>query len=159
MGADLRCADVPTIHIDLRRIGAWSGRRTTIDAVDRTQPSPAAGQAVLAGWHTLLDDGRLQDGEPHLAGTARPPVARLAPSTAAEAGVGAGDRLRVSTADGAIVLPVEITDMPDRVVWLPLFSRGSHVHAALRAQEGDLVALAPAPAAVDITDDAEGGAA
>ncbi|MGW9263899.1 NADH-quinone oxidoreductase subunit G [Gordonia terrae] len=159
MGADLRCADVPTIHIDLRRIGAWSGRRTTIDAVDRTQPSPAAGQAVLAGWHTLLDDGRLQDGEPHLAGTARPPVARLAPSTAAEAGVGAGDRLRVSTADGAIVLPVEITDMPDRVVWLPLFSRGSHVHAALRAQEGDLVALAPAPAPVDITDDAEGGAA
>ena len=100
MGADLRCADVPTIHIDLRRIGAWSGRRTTIDAVDRTQPSPAAGQAVLAGWHTLLDDGRLQDGEPHLAGTARPPVARLAPSTAAEAGVGAGDRLRVSTAEG-----------------------------------------------------------
>ena len=51
---------------------------------------------------------------------------------------------------------VAITDMPDRVVWLPLFSPGSHVHATLRAQEGDLVALAPAP--VDATD-AAGGAA
>ena len=34
--------------------------------------SPAArGQAVLATWQPLLDDGRLQDGEPYLAGTAR----------------------------------------------------------------------------------------
>jgi len=87
-----------------------------------------------------------------------PEVMRGAAATAAEAGVGSGDLLRVSTADGAIVLPVEITDMPDRVVWLPLFSPGSHVHAALRAQEGDLVALAPAPAPVDITDDTAGGA-
>ncbi|WP_055476065.1 NADH-quinone oxidoreductase subunit G [Gordonia sp. HS-NH1] len=158
MGVDLRCGDVATIHIDLRRIGGWSGRRPAVDAVDMPQRTPAAGQAVLAGWHMLLDEGRMQDGEPYLAGTARPPVARLARSTAAEAGVAAGDRLRVSTADGAITLPVEITDMPDRVVWLPLFSPGSHVHAALRAQEGDLVALAPAPAPVDITDDTAGGA-
>lgn len=158
MGVDLRCADVPTIHIDLRRIGAWSGRRAPIAAVDDPRRTPDAGQAILAGWHMLLDDGRMQDGEPHLAGTARPPVTRLAPSTAAEAGVGAGDRLRISTADGAITVPVEITDMPDRVVWLPLFSPGSHVHAELRAEEGDLVALAPAPAPVDITDDTEGGA-
>ena len=34
----------------------------------------------------LLDAGRLQDGEPHLAGTARPPVARLSAATAAEIG-------------------------------------------------------------------------
>ncbi|EON30611.1 NADH dehydrogenase subunit G [Gordonia terrae C-6] len=158
MGVDLRCGDVATIHIDLRRIGGWSGRRPAVDAVDMPQRTPAAGQAVLAGWHMLLDEGRMQDGEPYLAGTARPPAARLARSTAAEAGVAAGGRLRVSTADGAITLPVEITDMPDRVVWLPLFSPGSHVHAALRAQEGDLVALAPAPAPVDITDDTAGGA-
>ena len=39
-------------------------------------PSPAArrepGEAVLATWHLLLDNGRLQDGEPYLAGTATP---------------------------------------------------------------------------------------
>ena len=41
------------------------------------RPSPAAeppsaerGEAVLATWHQLLDEGRLQDGEPYLAGTA-----------------------------------------------------------------------------------------
>jgi len=31
---------------------------------------------VLATWHNLLDSGRMQDGEPNLAGTARRPVAR-----------------------------------------------------------------------------------
>ena len=32
------------------------------------------GQALLATWHQLLDAGRMQDGEPYLAGTARPAV-------------------------------------------------------------------------------------
>ena len=53
---------------------------------------PAARQAgsrrVLATWHQLLDGGRMQDGEPYLAGTARPAVARMSAATAAEAGVG-----------------------------------------------------------------------
>ena len=97
----------------------------------------------MATWHQLLDQGRLQDGEPHLAGTARTPVARLSQTTAAEAGVTAGALLRVSTVDGAVVLPAEITDMPDRVVWLPTNSPGSQVYSSLRAQSGDLVALAP----------------
>ena len=49
------------------------------------------GEAVLATWHELLDAGRLQDGEPHLAGTPgrrwpgcpRPPRPRSASPTAA----------------------------------------------------------------------------
>ncbi|HHW82713.1 MAG TPA: NADH-quinone oxidoreductase subunit G, partial [Actinomycetales bacterium] len=40
-------------------------------------PSPAAGEAVLATFKLMLDDGRLQDGEPHLAGTAHRAVARV----------------------------------------------------------------------------------
>ena len=36
-------------------------------------PQPKPNEAVLATWRLLLDDGRLQDGEPYLAGTADPP--------------------------------------------------------------------------------------
>ena len=41
---------------------------------------------MLASWRQLLDLGTLQPDEPELAGTARPPVARLAPDAAAGSG-------------------------------------------------------------------------
>jgi NADH-quinone oxidoreductase subunit G len=104
-------------------------------------PRPAAGEAVLSGWRMLLDAGRLQDGEPHLAGTARTPVARLSPTTAAEIGAGVGDAASISTPRGAITLPLEITEMPDRVVWLPLNSPGSGVYRQLGAAAGDVVRI------------------
>ena len=90
----------------------------------------------------LLDAGRLQDGEKHLAGTARPPVVRLSAATAAETGVANGDLVTVSTARGGIALPLEITDMPDRVVWLPLNSPGSAVAPTLGVSTGALVSIA-----------------
>ena len=54
----------------------------------------------LASWHQLLDGGRMQAGEPYLAGTARPVVARMSAATAAEAGVADGDKVTVATAGG-----------------------------------------------------------
>ena len=80
---------------------------------------PGPGGAVLATWHHLLDAGRLQDGEPNLAGTARTAVAVMSAATAAEAGSAEGGKVTVATARGAITVPVQIADMPDRVVWLP----------------------------------------
>ena len=85
----------------------------------------------------LLDAGRLQDGEPYLAGTARPPVARLSAATAAEIGAAEGDLgHRRAPSAGAITLPLEITDMPDRVVWLPLNSPGSAVTSTAGRDRG-----------------------
>ncbi|MDY6996593.1 MAG: molybdopterin dinucleotide binding domain-containing protein, partial [Actinomycetota bacterium] len=101
----------------------------------------STGQAVLAGWRMLLDAGRLQDGEPHLAGTARAPVARLSAATAAEIGVDDGDPVTVRTDRGAVTLPLEVTDMDDRVVWLPLNSPGCAVHPALGVTVGQLVSI------------------
>jgi NADH-quinone oxidoreductase subunit G len=98
---------------------------------------------VLASWHRLVDDGRMSDGEPYLAGTARPSVAVLSGATAVEAGVKAGDPITVATDAGSITLPVEFAAMPDRVVWLPTHSAGSHVRAALHASPGAIVRLAP----------------
>ena len=122
--------------------------------------SAQQGQAVLATWRMLLDDGRLQDGEPHLAGTARRPVARMSAGTAAEIGAVDGQVVTVSTERGAITLPLEVTDMPERVVWVPQNSPGSAVGVTLAAAAGDIVAIAagepseakPAAAAANRTD-------
>ena len=99
------------------------------------------GEAMLATWHLLLDDGRMQDGEPYLAGTARPASARMSPGTAAEAGVSDGDKVTVATERGSCTLPAEVTDMPDRVVWLPANSAGCAVRAQLGAGHGTRVTL------------------
>jgi NADH-quinone oxidoreductase subunit G len=102
---------------------------------------PGDGQALLATWHNLLDAGRMQDGEPNLAGTARPAVARMSAATAAEAGVGAGAKVTVATSRGSITVPVEIEPMPDRVVWLPSNSAGCAVRRDLGAGHGTLVTV------------------
>ncbi|HXB47351.1 MAG TPA: NADH-quinone oxidoreductase subunit G [Streptosporangiaceae bacterium] len=107
-------------------------------------PGPGrAGQvgALLATWHNLLDVGRMQDGEPNLAGTARAAVARMSAATAAEAGTTDGGKITVATGHGAITVPVETADMPDRVVWLPANSAGSTVRRDLGAGHGSVVTL------------------
>ena len=117
-----------------------------VPAAEPTGVGP--GQAVLATWHTMLDAGRLQDGEAFLAGTAKRAVARLSAATAAEVGVTDGSGVQVSTPAGAVVVPVVVTDMPDHVVWLPTNSPGCAVRATLRAGAGALVHLSPAPVGV-----------
>src|SRR6478735_621893 len=103
----------------------WAGGRPAPPSVAPKEPPPLdAGEAVLAGWRLLLDDGRLQDGEPYLAGTARPAVVRLSAATAAGIGAADGDVVSVSTGRGDIALPLAVTDMADGVVWLPLNSPG-----------------------------------
>ncbi|MBF4193567.1 molybdopterin dinucleotide binding domain-containing protein, partial [Mycolicibacterium phlei] len=84
---------------------------------------------------------RLQDGEPHLAGTARTPVVRLSKGTAAEIGAADRDLVTVRTPRGTVTLPLAVTDMADRVVWLPLNSPGSAVHLRLGAVPGDVVSI------------------
>ena len=61
----------------------------------------------------------MQDGEPALAGTARPAVARMSAATAAEAGAADGDKVTVATDHGSVTVPVEVVPMADHVVWLP----------------------------------------
>ena len=98
----------------------------------------------LATWHQLLDDGRMQDGEPSLAGTARPVVARMSAATAAEAGIADGDKVTVATDRGSVTVPVEVVPMTDHVVWLPaggLTREPSTIRAELGAGHGATVTL------------------
>jgi NADH-quinone oxidoreductase subunit G len=99
---------------------------------------------VLASWRQLLDNGSLQDGEPNLAGTARPAVARLNAGTAAALGVTDGGAVRVGTERGAVTLPAEVADLPDGVVWLPGNSGPATLRRSLAAGHGAVVTVTPA---------------
>jgi NADH-quinone oxidoreductase subunit G len=48
----------------------------------------------------------------------------------------------VSTDRGSVRLPLVVADLPDRVVWLPTFSPGSHVHEQLGVTAGAVVRIA-----------------
>ena len=133
MGIDLGFPTVEAALAELSALGTWDG--THAAGADRRRcrgrRSPVPVRPCWPGWRMLLDDGRLQDGEPHLAGTARTPVVRLSAETADAIGAAEGDKVTVSTDRGAITLPLAITEMPDHVVWLPLNSPGSAVHRSL----------------------------
>ena len=145
MGTDLNCDDAAAIHDEFGRVGAWDGPRHTAESVAAVARSDhGAGHAVLASWRMLLDLGRMQDGEPYLAGTTRPPVARLSSATADEIGVADGQSLTVSTEHGRITLPLAVTEMTDDVVWLPMNSLGSQLYPTLRARPGDTVVIGSA---------------
>jgi NADH-quinone oxidoreductase subunit G len=145
IGVDLGCDTAEAIHAEFARIGAWRGERhASAPPAYAEGPVACPGQAVLASWRMLLDLGRMQDGESDLAGTAHRAVVRLSSTTAASMDVGDGDDVRVSTARGSITLPLVVTDMPDRVVWVPMNSMDSRIHATLGATPGDVVEIGAA---------------
>jgi NADH-quinone oxidoreductase subunit G len=143
----LGLADVHSARRELDRLSGWPGpygdapREAPVPL-----PRPAGGQAVLAGHRLLLDQGRLQDGDDALAATRHAAVARLSPATAAETGVRDGEPLTVAGPAGQVTLPLAVTPMPDRVVWLPLNSVGGGVAADTGARPGQIVSLAAAAA-------------
>jgi NADH-quinone oxidoreductase subunit G len=148
MGVALGVPDVGAAARELAEIGhpgAGVTRARPPAVGPSALPEPGPGQALLATWHQLVDDGRMSDGEPYLAGTARESTARLSEATAREIGVKPGDPVSVATDAGSVTLPVEVAEMPDRVVWLPTHSPGSHVRSALGAgaASGAVVRLAP----------------
>ncbi|MEU8585642.1 NADH-quinone oxidoreductase subunit G [Streptomyces sp. NPDC048664] len=147
MDVHLGLPDLRTARAELDRLGTWDGPGAANPLEIGTQPPrPAAGEAVLAGHRLLLDLGRLQEGDDALAGTRHAARARVSAATAAESGVKDGDALAVTGPAGTVALPLQITDMPDRVVWLPLNSTGGGVASDTGAQPGTLVRIGPATA-------------
>ncbi len=142
----LRVRTVAGARDELAQLPAVSVRAHSPNIAAKQAARPEHGEAILATWQELLDAGRGQDGDEHLAGTAGRKRAAISAATAAELGVGAGDDLSVSTDRGTIVAPVLIADVPDRVVWLPTNARGCAVRASLGAVHGSLVRLANASA-------------
>ncbi|HEX4830753.1 MAG TPA: NADH-quinone oxidoreductase subunit G [Trebonia sp.] len=143
MDVHLGLPDVVAARAELAALGAWKGGHPLAPAV--LPPASAGGEdgttVRLATWHQLLDSGRMQDGEPFLAGTARPVVARVSRATAEAAGLADGDKVTVASAAGSVTVPVAVTVMADGVVWLPANSPGSAVRADLVAGHGSRVTL------------------
>jgi NADH-quinone oxidoreductase subunit G len=130
MDVHLGLPDAEAARAELAALGSWRGERPQPPEVTGADVDPgvlvtheAHGTGVLgvklATWHQLLDSGRMQDGEPALAGTARPVVARMSAATAAEAGAADGDKVTVATDRGSVTVPVEVVPMAEHVVWLP----------------------------------------
>ena len=145
MGAGLGLPDVFAARRELAAVGLHRGERPPAPTLTPPHlPAPGAGEAVLATWTWLLDAGRMQDGEPHLAGTAKRARLHLSAATAAAAGVEEGDLVTVSSDRGSLVLPLVLADMPDEVVWVPTNAPGYPVRERLAAGAGTIVGVARA---------------
>jgi NADH-quinone oxidoreductase subunit G len=142
MDVDLRLPSPEAARAELAALGAARSRETAPPAVAPvTGAAPGRDEAVLASWRQLLDTGTLQRDEPELAGTARPPVARLGAEAAARLGLADGDPLTVTGERGRVTLPVVVTEMPDQVVWLPMRSPGCELRTQLGTAPGGVVRL------------------
>jgi NADH-quinone oxidoreductase subunit G len=111
----------------MEQMGPWDGARPAAPQVPAAAPATGEG-LVLASWKQMLDDASLLDGDKHLAATARPAVARVAPSAHAAL----GDTVTLTGDRGTLTLPVVPTaGLLEGVVWVPARSAGGGVLADL----------------------------
>ncbi|WP_306367394.1 NADH-quinone oxidoreductase subunit G [Nocardiopsis sp. CC223A] len=142
MDVHLGLPDAATAYRELLELGLWAGERAAAPVVRPVPvPEPRPGEALLSTWRQLLGTGRMEDGEPFLAGTARPARAYLSQATADEVGVPDGGSLRVTGTRGSVTVPVVVTDIADRVVWLPANAQGCDIRRDLGSGAGETVLL------------------
>jgi NADH-quinone oxidoreductase subunit G len=163
MGVDLGLPGVLDARTELVALGGATGTVAPRGLAVRPPRARELGdeEAVLASWRQLLDVGTLQRDEPALAGTARPPVARVGKDTAGRLGLADGEPVTVTGPSGSVTLPAAVVEMPDQVVWLPMRSPGCAVRTDLGAGPGSVVRLSagpPAPGATAVST-LSGGAA
>jgi len=96
---------------------------------------------LLAGLRQLIDNGSLQQGEPHLAATAREAVARVSAATASANGLVDGNLVIIKSSTGQMVLPLLVSEVADETVWVPLNSDGSTPLKNLSVSIGESVQL------------------
>ncbi len=142
MDVDLFTQTPAAAWAGLLALGRRAGGRVEFPQVAATPlPDLEKGTALLATWRRLLDNGSMQDGEPHLAGTARPAVALLSEATATDLGVHLGGEVTVSTQRGSVTLPTAAADLPPGVVWVPGNSGPATVRSSLGAGHGTVVTV------------------
>jgi NADH-quinone oxidoreductase subunit G len=140
--AGLGFRTVEQVRAEMTELGPWDGEPPAKPTVAATVvPTIGPSEVLLATWRHLVDDGRSQDGEPYLKATGPASRARLSPMTAAGAGLADGDTVTLSTQRGRVTFPVEVTEMPDGVVWVPQNSAGMSLNRDLGALAGDVVTI------------------
>ena len=145
MGASINLGTVTAATKELASLGNWDGTRVALNKVAAiSQPSLNADQALITSWRRLLDLGTLQEGEEHLAGTARRTVAVISPKRAQALGVVDGDQLKISTKLGSVTLSALVENIHDDAVWAPRNSRGSQLLVNLGVAHGAVVTVVKA---------------
>ncbi|WP_134765472.1 NADH-quinone oxidoreductase subunit G [Nocardioides sp. 1609] len=121
-GAPLGFRTVEEVWSEMAQIGPWDGARAAFEPVAlATSGAQGAQGLVLSSWKLMLDHGSMQDGDKHLAATARPAVARVGRAVHDAC----GPTVTVTGDRGSITLPAEVApDIVDGVVWLPAGSTG-----------------------------------
>ena len=142
LGLDFGLQTIEELRQELSSFGSWNGNKLvkpTVATKDAAKTS--VGNAILSTWNLLLDDGALQKGEEHLAGTQRPVVAHMSEKTATDNKLENGEKLIISNSRGSITIKLEIIEMVNDVVWIPSNNHDSKVKSKLGAKEGDVVTI------------------
>ncbi len=118
MGSPLGFTTTDGARAEMEQLGPWDGPRVAAPTV---KPAPARKilktKLTLASWKQLVGHGSLMDDTGSLLATARPAVARIGAETH-EMLRGATD-VTLTGDRGQVTLPVEVTDLPEGVVWVP----------------------------------------
>ena len=142
MDVNLGFRTVEQARAQMTEFGPWDGDRAAAPTVAAAEPAPLGeGEAVLATWRLLIDDGRMLDGEEYLKATGRRPVALVSANTLSGLGLGEGALMTIGTDRGTVELPVAVADLPDGVVWAPASSGGVSMLRDLGATAGSVVRL------------------
>ena len=142
LGLDFGLQTIEELRQELSSFGSWNGNKLvkpTVATKDAAKTS--VGNAILSTWNLLLDDGALQKGEEHLAGTQRPVVAHMSEKTAADNKLENGEKVIISNSRGSITIKLEVIEMVNDVVWIPSNNHDSKVKSKLGAKEGDVVSI------------------
>ena len=142
MGTSINLGTVSAAIKEIASLGKWEGARASMSKVSTpAQPTVSGDQFILTSWRRLLDLGTLQQGEEHLAGTARKTVAVISPKRAGALGVVDGDKLKISTSLGSVTLSALVEDIHDDAIWAPRNSRGSQLLVNLGVAHGAVVSV------------------
>lgn len=139
MDSGIGRGDASELRAEIAQLGHWSGAR--IPAPDARPAAVTSDGLRLASWRLLLDRGVMQQGEPHLAATARPSEAVMSPATAAAQGLTEAATITVSTSAGSITLPLRLDEVAHDTVWVPMNSSESVILTDLKAVAGATVSV------------------
>ena len=127
--------DTRALRKEINSLKPWSGSRTEL----KPQSASVPVGTTLATWRLLIDSGVMQEGEPHLAATARPSV--VAVSSAMFEQLGKPELITVTGPKGSITLPAQVAEVSSESVWLPMNSPESHIYAQLGCGYGEVVTV------------------
>ncbi len=132
MDVDLRVESLNELYEEVNPLMVWKGQRGAVPQEVPIAPAAAeGGNLTLTSHKVLVDLGRLQDGAPHLARSARVPVALASTATLKELGFDEDQLVTVTGERGSVTLPIESREMAEGTLWLPECSLGNGVYADL----------------------------